>query len=258
MGMGAVSALFIAQKMKSLYRRYFVDPYTLPGAFRDSPLFIRSTYRIIENCLLSEVHVEHSTVIINSGVIHKLHVNENSTVILNGGLIKGEIVIIGENSTVHLLRNSIVEANIFTVSPQQLQQKAGLLRGTVHIVVVSKENGTDRKLITVTSPRKHSVDFTPNASHRGMSPVPSIHDSLLNMDTVNERSNRMSAPNQIQAPMPSTRSSTNDYQNNDYNRYQGTPKYNQCLQFKMSLINELPLISISLFVCTTTSLQNAR
>ena len=172
--------------MKNYYQRNFVEPYILSGAFRDSPLYIHSSYQIIENCLLSQVHIKNSTVKVESGVIHKLHISDNSTVILNGGLIKGEIIIFDKKSVLQLNRNSIIEANIYTTSPQQLQQKSGLLRGSIHIIVVANEDGTDKKQITVTSPRNstplHSPSrpsvSRPSSVHQGY--APSVHSSVRN------------------------------------------------------------------------------
>ena len=187
-----------------MYHRNFVEPYTLNGAFRDSPLHIRSTYRIIKNCLISEVHVENSTVIIESGVIHKLHVNDNSTIILNGGLIKGEIIIVGKRSVVKLNRDSIVEANIYTVSPQQLQQKSGLLRGSINIIVVNETNdGTDQKQITVTTPR---------SSYRATD----ASNSEINIPKTGP----------INQGYPSSRNATLDYDNKyEQNKYHSPLKY---------------------------------
>jgi len=155
---GAVCSLFIASRVKSIYHQNFVIPYTLKGAFRDSPLHIRNAYRIIDNCLLSEVHVDNSKVIINSGVIHKLHVNGSSTIILNGGLIKGELVIVGKESRVLIKGDSIVEANIFTVDPQCIQQAEGLLRGTIRRIEVGIQDGME--CIMIKSPSKTSVQIS--------------------------------------------------------------------------------------------------
>ena len=201
-----------------MYHRHFIEPYLLRGAFRDSALHIRSTYRIIENCLLSEVHVENSTLIVESGVIHKLHVNDNSTVILNGGLIKGEIVIMGKNSTVKLMRDSIVEADIFVITPQQLQQKSGLLRGNIHIIVVQKQDGSEQKRITVTNQANSTIS---------QSSVPSMQqlNQMNNMNQMNRMPQLQQMPQRIHPNSVHSRATTNDLDNiSQYQRNQTPPR----------------------------------
>ena len=216
---GALCSWYLSAKIKDVYNRNFVEPYTLNGAFRDSALHIRSTYRIIKNCLLSEVHVENSTVVIESGVIHKLHINDNSTVILNGGLIKGEIIIIGEKSSIQLNRNSIVEADIYTISPQQLQQKSGLLRGSINIVVVNKENGTDTKQITITS-KGRTMDGMHSNSIGTSIPNSSMNMHGASINTMNPPTEYSPNTQQPQYPRISSPAHTNTTADYSFKQYQ--------------------------------------